>query len=135
MPPGYDRIGPLTAREDRMDFEVLFARLRGAMAPYGAQLVVTRDAPGDYYVESGWVRDDGYPGFFGAVQVKKRYVSYHLMPVYAWPDLLDDLSPDLRRRMQGKSCFNFTKIDDATVAAIADLTRQGFTRYEREGLI
>jgi hypothetical protein len=27
------------------------------------------------------------------------------MPVYAWPDLLEDASPELRKRMQGKSCF------------------------------
>jgi hypothetical protein len=75
------------------------------------------------------------PLFFGAVQIKKRYVSYHLMPVYSYPDLLTGVDEELKKRMQGKSCFNFTKIDDATVAAIADLTRQGFTRYEREGLI
>ena len=83
------------------DFGPLFARLRELMAPVGEQLVVVRDQPDDYYVETRWVRDDGYHGFFGAVQTRKRYVSYHLMPVYAWPDLLADVSPELRKRMQG----------------------------------
>ena len=35
------------------------------------------------------------------------------MPVYMFPDLLDGISPELRRRMQGKSCFNFKKAESA----------------------
>jgi hypothetical protein len=125
-------------REDCMaattkDFDALFVRLRDAMEPFGADLVVTRDAPGDYYVESGWIRDDGYHGFFGAVRTNKRYVSYHLMPVYAWPDLLDSVSPWLRGRMQGKSCFNFTSVEDDQLTELADLTRRGYERLRDSG--
>jgi hypothetical protein len=40
------------------------------------------------------------------VQIKKNYVIYHLMPVYLNPGLLEGMSPGLRKRMQGKSCFN-----------------------------
>lgn len=29
------------------------------------------------------------------------------MPIYTNPDLLDDMSDLLKKRMQGKSCFNF----------------------------
>jgi hypothetical protein len=50
------------------DFGPLFGRLRELMGPVGEQLVVVRDRPDDYYVETRWVRDDGYHGFFGAVQ-------------------------------------------------------------------
>jgi hypothetical protein len=115
------------------DFDALFVRLREAMEPFGARLVVTRDAPGDYYVESGWIRDDGYHGFFGAVRTNKRYVSYHLMPVYAWPDLLDPVSPWLRGRMQGKSCFNFTAVDGAQLDELTELTRRAFERLRDAG--
>ena len=45
----------------------------------------------------------GRPLFAAAVQIKKSYVSFHLMPVYANPALLDSLSPALRKRMQGKA--------------------------------
>jgi hypothetical protein len=38
-------------------------------------------------------------------------VSYYLMPVYVDPCLLDGISENLKRRMQGKSCFNFTETD------------------------
>jgi hypothetical protein len=115
------------------DFSALFTRLRELMAPYGDQLVVARDLPGDYYVETRWVRDDGYRGYFGAVQTKSRYVSYHLMPVYAWPDLLDGASPELRRRMQGKSCFNFSTSDDALLAELGELTGRAFERMRTSG--
>ena len=115
------------------DFSALFGRLRELMAPAGAQLVVTRDLPDDYYVETRWVRDDGYHGFFGAVQTRRRYVSYHLMPVSAWPDLLDDASPDLRRRMQGKSCFNFTAVDETLLAELGGLTQRAFERMRDSG--
>ncbi len=75
------------------------------------------------------------PLFFGAVQIKKNYVSYHLFSHYTDPDLLDGLDVGLQQRMQGRTCFNFTKPDDAMVAKLADLTRQGFERFERSGLL
>lgn len=53
---------------------------------------------------------------------KKSQVAFHLMPVYRDPDLLDDLNESLLKRMQGKSCFNFTKVDDALLSELADLT-------------
>lgn len=69
----------------------------------------------------------------GAVQSKKNYVSFHLMPVYAFPELLDDLSPALRKRMQGKSCFNFSEVDEPLVAELTQLVAAGARRYEAAG--
>src|SRR4051812_1722899 len=48
---------------------------------------------------------------FAGVRRGKRYVSYHLLSVYLEPGQLDGLSPGLRKRRQGKSCFNFTEVD------------------------
>lgn len=62
------------------------------------------------------------PRFFGAVMRKRNQVADRLMPVYEHPQLLDDLSPELRRRMQGKSCFNFTRLDETLVSELAGLT-------------
>ena len=44
------------------------------------------------------------------------------MPVYVFPDLLDGISPELRRRMQGKSCFNFARVDTPLFAELETLT-------------
>jgi hypothetical protein len=68
------------------------------------------------------------------VTVRKNYVSFHLMPVYVFPDLLDSAG-ELCARMQGKSCFNFRHLDNAQVQALDTLVRRGFERYAAEGLI
>ncbi|MEW6580335.1 MAG: hypothetical protein AB1435_14240 [Chloroflexota bacterium] len=80
-------------------------------------------------------RSQGKPVWFGAVRLGKRYVSYHLMAVYAFPDLLDDVSPQLKARMQGKSCFNFTRVDEELFRELAALTQKCFERFKAEGLL
>ena len=42
----------------------------------------------------------GRPLFAAAVQVRKSYVSYHLMPIYMNPALMATVSAALRKRMQ-----------------------------------
>ena len=72
---------------------------------------------------------------FAAVKVGRRYVSYYLMSLYlgAAPD--GGLSPELARRRQGKSCFNFTRIDDALFDELEEVTAVGKAEYERLGLL
>jgi hypothetical protein len=45
------------------------------------------------------------------VQMGTATVSYHLTGIPGNSKLLSSLSVDLRARMQGKSCFNFNRID------------------------
>jgi hypothetical protein len=73
--------------------------------------------------------------WFGAARIGKNYVSYHLMPVYAFPDLLEGMSPGLKKRMQGKSCFNFTHLDETLFQELAELTERGYKRFKEQGLI
>ena len=70
---------------------------------------------------------------FGSVSIGKRYVSYHLMCVNLEPDLLETMSPQLRRRMQGKSCFNFTKVDDGLFDELSEITSRGRDLYAAKG--
>jgi hypothetical protein len=57
------------------------------------------------------------------------------MPDYVHPDLVDGMSPELRKRMQGKSCFNFTRLDQALLAELEHLTAAGFARFQEDGTI
>ena len=59
----------------------------------------------------------------------KRYVSFYLMSVYACPDLLEGMSPELKKRMQGKSCFNFKDVDEKLFKELAKLTKAGAARF------
>jgi hypothetical protein len=70
---------------------------------------------------------------FGAVTMGKRYVSYHLMCVYMAPDLLEAMSPELRKRMQGKSCFNFTRVDEGLFDELSAITARGRELYADRG--
>ena len=74
--------------------------------------------------------------FFGAVQIRKSYVAYHLYPVYTHPELLDDVSDSLKKRMQGKSCFNFKKeITEEHLREISDLTIKSYNKFVENGYI
>lgn len=117
------------------DLHAVFTKLRAIMAPYAAKLDPKRDDARELYVDTRYVQKNGKPLFFGAVQIRKSFVSFHLMPVYTRPELLDGLSPGLRSRMQGKSCFNFAEIDAPLFAELAALTAAGFASYEEQGVV
>jgi hypothetical protein len=51
-----------------------------------------------------------------------------------YPELLEGIGA-LKKRMQGKSCFNFRKIDDAQMEGLRSLVQAGYDRYHRDGLI
>jgi hypothetical protein len=93
------------------------------------------DKPDAYYLDAAYSEKFKRQMFFGAAQIKKRYISFYLMPVYAFPNLLKGISPALKKRMQGKSCFNFTTIDDEMLAELGALTAKGFARYKEAGLV
>jgi hypothetical protein len=40
------------------------------------------------------------------------------------------MSPELRKRMQGKSCFNFSTIDESLFRELADITARVIPGFE-----
>jgi hypothetical protein len=120
---------------DAQSFDTVFQELRAIFQQHEPGLAVKDDTQGSYYLETRHVLKNKQPLLFGGVQIKKNYVSYHLIPVYTHPDLLEGMSEHLRKRMQGKSCFNFTRLDPQSVQELSQLTARGFERYESEGLI
>ena len=113
------------------ELSATFTTLRGMLKKHSATLVVTADTPTDFIVAHPTKTDrSGRPLFVAGVQVRKRYVSYHLMPVYAMPALLKSLTPDLRKRMQGKACFNFTEIRPTQLQELSTLTKSGIAGFK-----
>lgn len=108
-----------------------FATLKSILQKHGGRMQVVTDQPGDFALASRSMRDpSGRPLFAAGVKIRKNYVSYHLMPVYMNPALLKDVPPALRRRMHGKSCFNFTAIDRDDARALAAITRKGLAGFK-----
>lgn len=54
---------------------------------------------------------------------------------HAKPELLEGLSPGLKSRMQGKSCFNFFEVDKPLFKELAALTEAGFASYKEQGFV
>jgi hypothetical protein len=69
------------------------------------------------------------PLCFGGVRLGKNYVSFYLMTVYASPDLLKAMSPELKKRMQGKSCFNFKEVDQQLFSELKTITKAGAAKF------
>jgi hypothetical protein len=65
--------------------------------------------------------------YFAQVRAGKAYVAFHLMPLYMNEALTAAISPALKKRMQGKTCFNFkTAPEPELVEELKRLTDAGF---------
>ena len=106
------------------NFDSTFAALSNILRQHTTGFLVKTDEPGNLYIELATATPKAKPRFFGAARIKKSYVSYHLMPVYENPALLNDISDALRKRMQGKSCFNFTAEDTGLFKELDALTKK-----------
>ena len=115
--------------------EAIFTELKKVMEPYAAKLDRKKDDDKQLYVDTKHIQKDKKPLFFGAVQIKKSYVSFHLMPVYCHPELLENISENLKKRMQGKSCFNFKDVDPSLLIELAALAEASYTKYEEQGYV
>jgi hypothetical protein len=110
------------------ELDAVHERLKAILRRHRGGLAVTRDGPGGMTIEMPDY--EGRPwGYVAGTRLGKRYVSYYLMSVYGQPELLESASPELRRRMQGKSCFNFTKVDEPLFAELEALTSKAIARH------
>jgi hypothetical protein len=113
----------------KKDFASTFIALRKILEPYQAKLVVVSDSDDGYSLETTHVMKNKHRLYFGGVKKGKSYVSFYLMPVYACAEIREQVSPELKKRMQGKSCFNFSAPDEKLFKELAKLTKLGFKRF------
>jgi hypothetical protein len=112
------------------DFAVVFAALRQLLDPFLGEIRVQTDKPGNYHTEIPTIFHRGKPLYFAGVRTNKNYVSFHLLHMYYNPAAQKALSPALRKRMQGKACFNFTAVDEACFAELGRLIAHGLKRFK-----
>ena len=134
------------------DFAKTFQELRAIFQPFVPKLRVVHDDDKYYYLETKAASFRGRPVTFGGVRMGKGYVSFYLMTVYAGElcapvekgsDLekaskygkqtASLMSPELKKRMQGKSCFNFKRPEPELFKELALLTKRGFEGYTKLG--
>jgi hypothetical protein len=118
-----------------IDRSATYAALKALFAPYASRLSVTADDETTYMLDAAYSSVMKRAMFFGGVRYGKNYVSLHLMPVYTNPELLSPISDRLRKRLQGKSCFNFNQPEPDLFADLALLINASFKKFEAEGYI
>ena len=122
------------AMTTQQDFDGAFRGLRRMLRANAKLLRVKTDTPDGFSLETAAPLRKGERLWVAAVKKNKSYVSFHFVLVYIYPDLLRKISPQLKKRMQGKGCFNFTAPDRALFDELAELVRAGIDAFKRRGL-
>jgi hypothetical protein len=120
---------------DQNEFREVFDALKSIFNPYAKTMDVSQDTDTQYWLNTRYIMKNKQPLAFGGVRLGKNYVSFHLMSVYASPDLLKNISPELKKRMQGKSCFNFKEVDKKLFSELKTLTKDGAVKFSNEEFI
>ena len=125
-------------------FQPVFERLRGLLHVHAGSYSVTHDTSGRYALEApagpstvrawgGKLKTASIPVAW--VELRANYVSYHLMGVGGNTKLTEGLSRPLRARMQGKTCFNFTTVDEGLFDELQRVTTESLRAMKRAGFI
>ena len=117
------------------EFESVFATLREILRKHSNILSVTEDTPTRYTLNGGRHPTHKTPMDIAWIRIGKNYVSFHHMGVYACEKLRDSLSPALKARMQGKSCFNFKQQDEALFRELEQAAVDGFAAFRKAGYL
>ena len=118
-----------TSAKPAKNFAPVFAALKEILEPYEKHLQVRPYKPEFYALVTHKPVHRGKPFWFAAIRMGKSYVSYHFMPVYIHAPMQKRIPPELKKRMQGKACFNFSEVDPALFRKLAGLTAAGFECY------
>jgi len=114
---------------DKSAFNPVFSELKSIFKPYVKKMEVASDTDTCYMLNTRYIMKNKQPLGFGGVRLGKNYVSFYLMSAYACPELLRTMSPELKKRMQGKSCFNFKEVDKKLFNELKRLTKAGAAKF------
>jgi hypothetical protein len=126
MPKAAVKTAKSAAKSTKPDLDSVFAALRPVFAPHESAMTLQVNQPGKFYLVSRTMMHNKKPVWFGGLEIKKNYVSLHLVPVYMYAELTNAISPELKKRKQGKGCFNFDKVPaPEIVKELTALTKKG----------
>jgi hypothetical protein len=117
------------------EFEPIFKDLKAIMKKHQRSLLLLKDEPEEYTLVTKSNSNRGMKMWFGSVRAGKAYVSYHLMALYFNPPMNALVPPSLKKRMQGKTCFNFKAVDKELFAELKTLTQAAIDDYRKRELL
>jgi len=113
----------------------LFQLLRSILAAYEKNMTCTEDSAESYNLFTQHMMKNKKPLYFGGIKINKSAVSFHFMPVYLYPDLLDSMAPELKSKLSGKSCFTIKSNEKEVLAGLKALAKIGFDAYRKAGYV
>ena len=121
------------------DLNQTFATLKPLLQHYQPPLAPKEEKPGYYDLWSfkpveieGRKRKEVY---FAGLVLRKSYVGFYFMPVYAEPETRERIPPELLKLLKGKSCFHIKKLTPELVGQIERVLQAGFRRYQERGWV
>ena len=108
-----------------MEAEDLVAELRALLVPYEDVL----EAAELYGVEVLYRPGSKMHDWFAGVRPGKGTAKLMLLPMKTHPELLEGLSPALRRRLTGDALFTLRSGDEALLPELAQLVARAFDAY------
>jgi hypothetical protein len=125
---------PLAAPGQSLSLTQIYETLAALLVPYARRMESEMHPKIGFCLKAKSART-GRETHFGAVQVLPDCVAYHLFPLYAHPDLLKNISPELHGRLRSSTCFHFETLHAGLVAELAELTHAGFERFLADGVL
>ena len=124
--------------------QAIFNKLKAAMLQYSPPMVVPKknlgradafELIGNTPVPYG-SKKVIVPGmFFVSIVNGKSMVSFHFFPIYMNKEAFKDLAPLTMKCLKGKSCFNFTKVEQVNEKEIAALLKKGVAVWKKLGYV
>ena len=108
-----------------MDLGELEAELRAILVPYEDVLESATIDGMEVLRRPGAKAHD----WFAGVRQKSGTVKLMLLPMHTHPELLEDISPDLRKRKTGASLLTLRAGDEALIEELEQLVQRSFDAY------
>ena len=107
------------------ELDAIETRLRAILAPYESKL----ETASIYGIPT--LRKPGAKAhdWFAFVKAEPKHVSFYLLPMLTYPELMADVSPALAKRRTGKSMLRFSAVDKPLFAELEGVVARAYERY------
>lgn len=73
--------------------------------------------------------------YFASVVPKPKDIRLYFFPIYTHQAEFENLDPQLRKCLKGKSCFHIKKMDANMEIALDNMIQTGINTYKKDGIL
>jgi hypothetical protein len=124
-----------------LELKAIFDAMKPLVAPYekgSLKVRVNFETKYDLWSEMKMVDQKGKPRdemAFLAMIVQSSYLGFYYMPQCTHPVFLEQLGPNLRKCLKGKSCFHLTRWDATLESEVKAALKLGYALYKEVGWV